>query len=354
MPQRIVQKNFQNYNIMKFHALPKIENARVLITGGAGFIGSALTWYLNTLGIEDIIIVDALGKSEKWRNLAPLKFEEYFEADNFLNWLKEDEKLLSSLNVKYVFHMGACTSNTEKDASYLVENNFAFTKHLYNATSLSKARFIYASSASTYGDGSNGMSDTDENLSVLRPLTMYSYSKHMFDLWLCKRGELKDAIGLKYFNIFGPNEYHKESMRSLIYKAYDQIQKVGSADLFKSYNPDFEDGMQKRDFLYVKDAVKMTFALATNPNAKGIYNIGSGIATTWLDFIRPIFKALNKPEKINFIEMPESMRSKYQYYTCANIDKLRGSGFIEKTYSIEDAVKECILDYLVDNKRFGD
>jgi ADP-L-glycero-D-manno-heptose 6-epimerase len=247
--------------------------------------------------------------------------------------------------------MGACSSTTERDASYLIRNNYQFTKDLC-AWSLAKhARFVYASSAATYGDGSAGMSDDAAGLERLQPLNMYGYSKHLFDLYARREGFLKKIVGLKYFNVFGPNEDHKGDMRSLVNKSFAQVQAEKVIKLFKSYREDFKDGEQKRDFLYVKDAVAMTLHLAATPKAGGLFNIGSGQARTWIDLANSVFAALDQPPRIKFIEMPEAIRDKYQYFTQANISRLRATGYKAKVTSLEEAVVDYVRNYLIPDKR---
>ncbi|MGH7976438.1 MAG: ADP-glyceromanno-heptose 6-epimerase [Limisphaerales bacterium] len=323
------------------------SNSRVLVTGGAGFIGSALVWALNRRGCENIVVCDILGTNEKWRNLAPLRFADYVEADQLLPRLQSGT--LGKFDL--VLHMGACSSTTEKDASYLIKNNYEFTKDLCAWSLANKARFVYASSAATYGDGSAGMEDDDSQLDKLRPLNMYGYSKHLFDLHAKRAGFLKRIVGLKYFNVFGPNEDHKGEMRSLVHKSFAQVQNENVIHLFKSYRKDFRAGEQKRDFLYVKDAVAMTLHLAANKKAGGLFNIGSGEARTWIDLANAVFVALGKKPKIEFIEMPEAIRDKYQYFTQADISKLRATGYKEKITSLENAVADYVRNYLAPDKR---
>ena len=243
-----------------------LANKRILVTGGAGFIGSALVWALNQRGAERIVISDLLGTSEKWRNLPALRFEDYVEADDLRSRLTSGA--LGGFDC--VLHLGACSATTERDATYLIRNNFEFTKDLAAWSLANGARFVYASSAATYGEGAQGMSDaTDAPLEALRPLNMYGYSKHLFDLHARANGSLGRIVGLKYFNIYGPNEDHKDEMRSVVHKAFAQVRDEGLIRLFKSYRPDFADGGQQRDFLYVKDAVAMTLHLAAHPTAGG-------------------------------------------------------------------------------------
>src|SRR5215469_7270458 len=279
------------------------SGSRILVTGGAGFIGSALVWALNRRGCENIVACDILGTNEKWRNLTPLRFADYVEADALLS------RLQSSALGKFdlVLHMGACSSTTERDATYLIHNNYEFTKDLAAWALASKARFVYASSAATYGDGSAGMDDDETKLDTLRPLNMYGYSKHLFDLHAKRGGFLNKIVGLKFFNVFGPNEDHKGDMRSLVHKSFAQVRDKGVIQLFKSYKPEFNDGEQKRDFLYVKDCVAMTLHLAATPRASGLFNIGCGQARTWVDLSNAVFSALKKKPVIKFIEMPPAI-----------------------------------------------
>ncbi|PAW72923.1 MAG: ADP-glyceromanno-heptose 6-epimerase [Opitutia bacterium Tous-C4FEB] len=326
---------------------------RILVTGGAGFIGSALVAALNQRGISDIVITDLLGSDEKWRNLTPLKFADYLEADDFRKRIGQNQAALGDFSA--VFHLGACSATTEKNASYLIDNNFNVTKELAAWSLAKNIRFIYASSAATYGDGAQGMDDQDPNLGRLRPLNMYGYSKHLFDQHAQRKGWLDRIVGVKYFNVFGPNEDHKGDMRSLVNKAYEQIRTTGRVGLFKSYHPDFKDGEQMRDFLYVKDAVEMTLHFAEGATtAGGLFNLGSGNANTWLTLTRAIFSALNLPPKIDFIEMPEALKGKYQYYTKADITKLRNAGYRRAMTPIEDAIRDYVQNYLATNRRLGD
>ncbi len=327
-------------------------NGRILVTGGAGFIGSALVWALNQRGHTDIVITDLLGSDEKWRNLVPLKFADYVEADVFRDHLARNPIAFGRFST--VFHLGACSSTTERNAGYLIDNNYNVTKALAAWSLEHGARFIYASSAATYGDGGQGMDDRSEDLGRLRPLNMYGYSKHLFDLHAQRQGWLKHIAGVKYFNVFGPNEDHKGDMRSLVNKAYQQILATGRVQLFKSHRPEFKDGEQKRDFLYVKDAVEMTLHFAAHPQGKtagGLYNLGSGEANTWLTLTRAIFSALGREPAIEFIDMPEVLRGKYQYFTQADIAKLRATGYTRPMTPLADAVRDYVQNYLVPDKK---
>ena len=328
-----------------------LERGKILVTGGAGFIGSALIWALNQRNIEHIWVADFLEKGDKFKNLVPLRFDDYWEADKLLEMIDQKSKLLEGITT--VFHLGACSSTTEDDCHYLIQNNYEFTKTLAHWCVERKKRFVYASSAATYGDGAQGMDDRDPQISRLRPLNMYAYSKQLFDLYAQRRGLLENIVGLKYFNVFGPNEYHKGNMRSVVHKAFEQIIETGQVKLFKSYNSEYKDGEQQRDFLYVKDAVAMTLHLAENTTAAGLFNLGSGQAHTWIELITPIFTAIDKPVNIEFIDMPESLRAKYQYYTCADISKLCTTGFSSPVMPLSKTVEDYVQHYLVPGKHLG-
>jgi ADP-L-glycero-D-manno-heptose 6-epimerase len=328
-------------------------DGRILVTGGAGFIGSALIWALNERGHSDIVVTDFLGIDEKWKNLVPLKFSDYFEADFFRRRISDSATTFGRF--KTVFHLGACSATTEKNAAYLIDNNYAVTKELAAWALAQDARFIYASSAATYGDGAQGMDDKSDDLHRLRPLNMYGYSKHLFDLHAQREGWLRHMAGVKYFNVFGPNEDHKGEMRSLVNKAYQQILSTGRVQLFKSHKPEYKDGEQKRDFLYVKDAVEMTIHLAEAARGtSGLFNLGSGEANTWLTLTRAIFAALKRDPQIDFIDMPEVLRGKYQYFTQADIGRLRETGYARKMTPLADTVRDYVQNYLVPAKKLGE
>jgi ADP-L-glycero-D-manno-heptose 6-epimerase len=325
-----------------------LARGHVVVTGGAGFIGSAVVWALNVRGIDDILVVDRLDTSEKWKNLVPLRFRDYVDADDFESRLQSQSSPFGGVST--VVHLGACSSTTESDAGYLMRNNYDYTKHLAHWALDRSVRFVYASSAATYGALERDLNDDAGQLDKLRPLNGYAFSKHRFDLYARDRGLLSRIAGIKYFNVFGPNEQHKGEMRSLVDKAFGQIRESGRIRLFKSYRPEFRDGEQQRDFIYVKDAVAMTLHLAES-GANGIFNAGSGRAHTWLDLVRPIFRALGAQEQIEFIDMPEVLRDKYQYCTCAAIDRLRGSGYDSPITPLADAVDDYVRNYLIPGRR---
>ena len=324
-----------------------MADERIIVTGGAGFIGSAVVWKLNELGHDDILIVDRMDETDKWKNLAPLKFADYVDADDFLDDLSDFG------NVTTIFHLGACSSTTETDADYMLRNNYQYTKGLAEFSVANDIRFIYASSAATYGDGSAGMADGTEELHSLRPLNVYGYSKHLFDQYAARNGMFAKIVGLKYFNVFGPNENHKGDMRSLVNKAFDQINQTGKLQLFKSANPDYADGEFGRDFVYVKDAVDMTLFFMDN-EIGGLFNVGSGRMNTWNSLADAIFHALDLPKNVEFVDMPEHLRDRYQYHTQADLNRIRSAGYQAESRVLDSAVADYVQEYLVLNRHLGD
>ncbi|HEY5533816.1 MAG TPA: ADP-glyceromanno-heptose 6-epimerase [Ignavibacteria bacterium] len=322
----------------------------IIVTGGAGFIGSALISRLNQSGYKDIIVVDHFGKNEKYRNLIPLKFKEIFDGDEFIEDVFED--LLQEGKLETIFHLGACSSTTEDDFKYLLNNNFDYSKELCLGALEFDVRFIYASSAATYGNGSSGYQDNDDELDKLMPLNGYGYSKQLFDVWARDNGYLDKIAGLKYFNVFGPNEYHKEDMRSVVHKSFQQIKKTGRARLFKTTSSQYGDGEQERDFIYVKDAVDMTLFFHNNKKTNGIYNVGTGEANTFNSLVKPIFKILGLKEDIEYFDMPERLKEKYQDYTQADITKIRNAGYDGPITKIEEAVTDYVKNYLNTNNPY--
>jgi ADP-L-glycero-D-manno-heptose 6-epimerase len=327
----------------------RLSEGKILVTGGAGLIGSAVVWALNRLKLENVIICDRLSGDDRYRNLIPLRFCDYVDAEDLFTYLGSSE----GNDIKTIFHLGACADTMETDGRFLMKNNFEFTKDLARYAVSHGVRLVYASSAATYGDGANGMDD-DEILG-LRPLNMYAYSKQLFDIYAHLRGMA--LYGMKYFNVFGPNEDHKGPMISMVARAYRQILQTGKVQLFKSYHPRYADGYQERDFLYVKDAADMTIFLGNVPEriegreTAGIYNLGSGIASTWIDLVKPIFEILGRPHRIEFIEMPENLRARYQYFTCGSIGKLRAIGYERPPTPLQEAVTDYVTNYLIPGKR---
>ena len=325
----------------------------IVVTGAAGLIGSAVVRELNNREETDILLVDHLSTSEKWLNLRSLKFSHYMERDAFIKTIQNNPDLPEGdlRDAKAIIHLGACSSTMEMDVAYLIQNNYEYSRLLAEFARTNSIRMVYASSAATYGDGNNGYEDDEKKLNLLRPLNPYGYSKHLFDLWLQKRGFDTNFAGIKYFNVFGPNEYHKGNMQSLVLKAFRQIQRDGVIRLFKSYNPNYGDGKQERDFFYVSDAAKITVSLALDlKDTGGIFNAGSGEAKTWIELAESIFDAMGKKSKIEFIDMPEELRNRYQYYTCAPMEKLFNTGYASKATPLRDAVREYVADYLMKNE----
>ena len=324
-----------------------MKKAQIVVTGGAGFIGSNLVEALNQRGEDQIIIVDHLKEGNKWKNLLDLKFLDYIEKDEFLEKIEKGY----FKEVSAIIHLGACSNTTVKDLQFLYLNNYKYSQKLALFSLENNIQFIYASSAATYGDGSLGFSDDETLLPKLKPLNPYGFSKHLFDLWLYYNGFLNKVVGLKYFNVFGEKEFHKGEMRSVVLKAYEQIKKEEKVKLFKSYNPHYQDGEQLRDFIYVKDAVEVTLFFLENPQIKGIFNVGTGKARSFKDLVLAIFSALNIPPNIEYIEMPEYLKKQYQYFTQADITKLRKAGYNKPMWELEDAVKNYVT-YLEKNYTF--
>lgn len=322
----------------------------IIVTGGAGFIGSAIVWRLNSLGNDNIIIVDELGTTDKWKNLVGLKFQEFIHKDDFITAVVEDT---IEFPVEAIIHMGANSSTTEKNADHLFSNNYLYTQELAKYCLSKNIRFIYASSAATYGDGSLGFDDDESKLETLRPLNMYGYSKQLFDLWAKRNKVLDKIVGIKYFNVYGPNEYHKGDMRSVVHKAFEQVRDTGKVRLFKSLNPNYKDGEQMRDFVYVKDAVEMTLHFLEHRDKNGIYNVGSGKAQTWIDLVTALFNAVGKPVNIEFIDLPENLKEKYQYFTEANLTKIKSAGYNKPITSLEDGVNDYVKNYLLKSLYLG-
>lgn len=314
----------------------------IVVTGAAGFIGRNAVAELNRRGFDSLVLVDSLGNGEKWRNLVGLRYEDLIDVQDFANLVASGK----APRVDAVIHLGACSTTTETDADFLLRNNYRYTRSLCEWCLEQKARFIYASSAATYGDGRAGYSDDDRVTHTLRPLNMYGYSKHMFDLWALKAKLFNRIVGLKYFNVFGPYEEHKGDMRSVVHKAYEQIRCEGKVSLFKSYRPEIEDGEQERDFIYVRDAVSVTLHFLENREGGGLFNCGTGVARSWTDLATAVFQALKMPPNIEFIDMPEALRKNYQYFTQADMAKLCRAGYKQPFTELEDGVLDYITNYL--------
>ena len=315
----------------------------IIVTGGAGLIGSNFIWQLNQHGMDDILVVDNLASTEKWKNLSHLRYSNYMHRDKFLEQLRSGQKLEG---VEAVIHMGACSSTTERNADFLMENNFHYTVEVCLAALEAGARFINASSAATYGDGELGFSDDIELMPKLLPLNMYGYSKKLFDMWCLRHDLLKEVVNLKFFNVYGPNEYHKGGMMSMVCRAVPQVQELGKIRLFKSDNPKYGDGESLRDFVYSKDVSALMYWFMESKNVNGIFNVGAGKARTWNDLAKAVFAAMDLEENIEYFDMPEHLKGKYQYFTEADMMWMERVNCPVKFHSLEEGVDDYVRNYL--------
>lgn len=317
----------------------------ILITGAAGFIGSCLVSFLNEKGLTDLILVDDFNVQAKLRNLEGKKFTAKIDRSIFLNDIHRH-------SIDFVFHIGARTDTTEFDVRVFDELNVQYSQVLWNYCAANTVPFLYASSAATYGNGEYGFDD-QMDISPLVPLNPYGQSKQDFDVWaLAQKNKPPFWVGLKFFNVFGPNEYHKGRMASVILHAFNQISKNGSLQLFKSHNPEYADGGQIRDFIYVKDLVDLMWFWYNTQSKSGIYNAGTGESRTFNDLANAIFKALNQEPKVTYIPTPEDIRDKYQYFTEASMQKTRDAGYTQAFYRLENAVEDYVQHYLITNKTY--
>ena len=318
----------------------------IIVTGAAGFIGSCLVGKLNAEGFNDIVVVDEFSHSEKNKNLEGKTFSQKVERDQFQQWLKDNHRF-----VQFVFHIGARTDTTEFDKAIFDKLNLNFTKEIWNTCVEFGLPLVYASSAATYGNGEFGYDDNESIIEKLVPLNPYGDSKNDFDKWAIAQ-EKKPYFwaGLKFFNVYGPNEFHKGRMASVIFHAFNQINKTGGMKLFRSHNPEYKDGEQLRDFVYVKDVTSVCMFLLNHRKDSGIYNLGSGKARTFLDLTRNTFKAMEKPEHIEFMDTPIDIRDKYQYFTEANMKKLKSIGYNTPFHTLEEGVEDYVKGYLMGNK----
>jgi ADP-L-glycero-D-manno-heptose 6-epimerase len=325
----------------------------IVITGGAGMIGSIIGWHLNAkLDRDDLVIVDHITHEEQWQNLAHRKYAQYLNREQLLDWL-QDLNGKPRTDIEAIIHMGAISTTTERDFNKLVENNIHYSQNLWNWCAANKVPFLYASSAATYGDGNAGYDDA--NIDNLRPLNGYGYSKHFFDQWALRQAPENTPLswaGFKFFNVYGPNEYHKERMASVAFHTFNQFKQTGTMRLFKGTKDGVADGMQMRDFVYVKDAANVVVhflnaALSKKTAPNGIYNIGTGKARSFKDLATGVMVNLNKTPHITYIDMPHDLQGKYQYFTEANMTKLRAAGYTTAFTSLEDGVKDYVQNYLI-------
>ena len=324
------------------------ENDVIVVTGAAGFIGSYLVGYLNHLGFDQLILVDDFSVEAKSANLANKRFLHKIHREQFFDW-----KLSHKGQIKHVFHLGARTDTTEMDYAVHKKWNLDYSKSIWKLCTAGNIPLVYASSAATYGNGEHGYVDDHDVVTKLQPLNPYGVSKNEFDIWALEQKNTPPFwAGLKFFNVFGPNEYHKGRMASVIFHAYNQIKEKGEVKLFRSHNPDYKDGEQIRDFIYVKDVVQICVWLMQNQPASGLYNTGTGKARTFKDLVKAIFDTLHLPENIVFVDTPIDIRDKYQYFTEADMTKLHKAGYDAPFYSLEDGVKEYVTEYLAEGKYY--
>lgn len=318
----------------------------IVVTGAAGFIASCLISKLNSNNITNLVLVDDFSFDIKQKNYANKKYIQTIERTEFLGWFTENANKVSA-----IFHIGARTDTTEKNQDVLNTLNLNYTKAIWELCSKHQIKLIYASSAATYGLGENGYKDDESKLDLLKPLNLYGESKNDFDKWAVKQNEKpKHWYGLKFFNVYGPNEYHKGRMASVIFHSYNQIKANGIVKLFRSHNPNYKDGGQLRDFVYVKDVVDVLFFLYTNAPNNGIYNLGSGKARSFYDLALATYSAMNQPPSVEFIDTPIDIRDKYQYFTEADMSKLISVGYNQAFTSLEAGVKDYVTNYLISNK----
>jgi ADP-L-glycero-D-manno-heptose 6-epimerase len=320
----------------------------IVITGGAGMIGSMIAWHLNTeLGRDDLVIADRLNPPEQWQNLVHRRYANYLDKDELPSWLENTHE-----KIEAVIHMGAISATVERDFNKLVQDNIRYSQQLWNWCAAHDVPFLYASSAATYGDGSKGYGDNEDNIDALRPLNGYGYSKQFFDQWALrqvkeKKGAPPQWCGFKFFNVYGPNEYHKERMASVALHSFNQFRELGTVKLFKSNNPQYEDGMQLRDFVYVKDAAAIVAYFLGRPDKSGIYNVGTGQARAFKDLATAVMASMERKPSITYMDMPQDLQGRYQYFTQADIGKLRAAGYSRPFASLEDGVTDYVKNYLM-------
>lgn len=326
----------------------------IVITGGAGMIGSMIAWHLNkVVGRDDLVIVDRQQHPDQWQNLVHRHYAQYLDKDALLSWLQQ-----SAGKVDAVIHMGAISATTERDFNKLVQDNIQYSQDLWTWCAHNGVPFLYASSAATYGAGEHGYSDEESGIDQFRPLNGYGYSKQFFDQWALRQVRENQPVppqwcGFKFFNVYGPNEYHKERMASVAFHSFNQFRDTGTVKLFKSHLPDYQDGMQLRDFVYVKDAASVVAHFLANPQHSGIYNIGTGQARAFKDLATAVMTSMGKPPHITYIDMPEDLRGKYQYFTEATMEKVRATGYTKSFHSLEDGVRDYVQNHLMQADQYA-
>ena len=324
----------------------------IIITGGAGMIGSMIAWHINhLLGRDDIIIVDRQTHADQWQNLCHRRYANYLDKDELLPWLN-DNKRSNDQRIDAIIHMGAISATTERDFNKLVQDNIRYSQQLWTWCAQRDVPFLYASSAATYGAGDEGYDDNEAEIDQLRPLNGYGYSKQYFDQWALRQAAQKLATpprwyGFKFFNVYGPNEYHKERMASVAFHSFNQFREAGTVKLFKSAKAGYEDGMQLRDFVYVKDAAAAVAHFIGHKAESGIYNIGSGKARAFRDLATAVMSSMGKQPSITYIDMPQDLQGKYQYFTEANVAKLRAAGYDKPFHTLEEGVADYVQNYLM-------
>lgn len=319
----------------------------IVITGGAGMIGSIIAWHLNQQGRDDLVIADQLQQPEQWQNLCHRDIADYLDKEELFPWLDSHDERRKGIDA--IIHMGAISNTAERDFNRLLQDNLRYSQHLWMWCARHGIPLLYASSAATYGAGEHGYDDRQQSL---RPLNSYGYSKYLFDRWVLRQVSAGAATppqwcGLKFFNVYGPNEYHKQRMASVVFHTFNQVRESGTMRLFRSERAGVADGMQSRDFIYVKDAAKVVVYFLENPQISGIFNVGSGDARTFNDLAENVMVSMGKEKSVTWVDMPDDLKGKYQYFTQASMHKLRAAGYTQPFTSLEDGIRDYVQNYLM-------